>query len=122
VFAEHILESESAFGVEWLTREAGNSCVAELTGSVQLSNIDRHRAYNLCAAEEAWGRTVTLRKHVQVSRFYYFNDPRTTHVVVNGTRNGRPYRYERWEVINAGERRRDIAELSLPVTVACNRR
>jgi hypothetical protein len=120
VFADHVLRLPSHFGVASLTREAGNSCEAPLTGAVRLEEFDKYRAYNLCEARNAWGRTTTGIAYAEVSKFYYFNDFRTTHSVVTERRNGREVRDEIWEVINQGERVRAIAELEIPITIACN--
>lgn len=120
VFADHVLETEPNMGILQLSREAGNSCEAPLTGSVRLTDIDKHRAYNLCESANAWGGRTRGYLHVQVSKFYYFNNYSTTHRRTTVVRSGRRVQNESWQVSNSGERVRAIAALRLPFDITCN--
>lgn len=120
VFADHVVELESYSGVATLGRERGDSCRVPLTGELELSTIDKFRAHNLCEHQNAWGRIITGTYYAQVSKFYFFNDFRTTHTRVSTRRNGRNYSEETWSVSNHGERVRNIAELEIPIHIACN--
>lgn len=120
VFADHVVELESYTGVATLGRERGDSCSLPLTGQLELGSIDKFRAHNLCEHRNAWGSVITGTFYAQVSKFYYFNDFRTTHTRVSTRRNGRTYTEETWNVSNHGERVRNIAELEIPIAIACN--
>ncbi len=119
VFADHIVEDHAHGGVATYGREQGNSCTLPLTGQIQPTSIEKYRAYNLCESRNTWGRNTQGVLYAQVSKSYYFNDFRTTHVVFDGTRNGRLVHEENWRVINSGERVRGIAELSIPIRITC---
>lgn len=120
VFAEHVLETENAFGMLEMTRENGDSCSVPLTGSVELSETDKYRAYNLCEARNAWGGITTGIMYAQVSKFYYFNNFSTNHVESRVVRNGRRYSYDRWSVENIGERVRSVGAIEVPFMIYCD--
>jgi hypothetical protein len=106
VFTDHLLETDVYMGPAWLRRL--DSCEAPASGEIELSNLDKHRMYNVCEAENAWGGIADGVLYVRVSKFFWLRDPRTRQWPGG------------WELIDEGQRFRAIRDIEVPVTVYCN--
>jgi hypothetical protein len=122
VFADHILETPSAFGIRFFGNIEGGrraGCSGALAYEVDMSLIDTYRAYNLCEANDAWGHYTTGYLYVRVSKYFFFNDFVTSHTVTRQRHNGRWNSVETYGVSNHGERVRTIVDLELPIRIGC---
>lgn len=118
-FADHVLELEDYFGVAFIGRSAEPSCETAVSRTLPLSDYHKFYAYNLCELQQAWGSFIEGTYLGQVSKFYRFQDARTTRSQVRRQRGGRQEVVTVHEILDAGERYRAIAELELPIQIAC---